>query len=78
MLRIEVSDNGCGIPEEKLKRLQEENVEISKEDRAHIGICGVKKRLNILYGNRAGMEIRSTEEGTAVLIWLPVKRLGGN
>jgi two-component system sensor histidine kinase YesM len=54
---IEVFDNGCGIPQQKIQELYEEIN--SEENSLGIGIKNVASRLILLYGNQFEMEIES-------------------
>lgn len=69
-LRIEVADNGKGMPESLIHQLlsSEEN------DAMHIGIGSVQRRIQILYGKEYGLSIHSDQEGTTVTISLPVQQ----
>ncbi len=61
-LRIEVRDNGVGIPPEKMGELYEEG----------IGISNVNERMKVLYGSAYSLRIQSRPgEGTKVEIELP-------
>lgn len=42
-----------------------------EENGEHIGICNIKNRLNILYGNHARILIRNLENGASVNIRIP-------
>ena len=56
---ISVLDNGSGIPEDKLKTINENlNIGKTKENKS-IGLLNVNKRLKIYYGNESGLEIDS-------------------
>lgn len=71
---IEVEDNGIGIPEEKVKFL-EEMTEL--ETSAHVGIANVRKRIMYLYEGNASMTIKSQYGyGTTIIIELPVRDEG--
>lgn len=75
-LIIEVSDNGKGMDESVAKRLlnmaQEQT---DTNDRAHIGVNSVKRRIRILYGENYGLEIQSAiDAGTVVRLVLPCRR----
>lgn len=63
-----VTDNGPGMPQEQIDRLFQES-----EGQNHaIGLRNVHKRLQILYGDSFGVEIRSApQEGTTVILRLP-------
>ncbi|MNG13794.1 osmolarity sensor protein [compost metagenome] len=74
--RIEVTDNGPGIEEEKLQSLKE----AIEQGRSHpsakgtgVGIVNVSKRLALYYeSNSAGLDISSTvRQGTTVAFEIP-------
>lgn len=71
-LEICVSDNGIGIPPRKLKELRE-GLKEGKADSGHIGIFNTNKRLQLAYGEDAGIWIGSREGwGTMVKVRLSV------
>ena len=62
---IELMDNGCGIPKEKLADL----LDPDKNDR--IGLANTEKRIKLYYGENCGIKIDSVEgEYTRVLYTL--------
>lgn len=68
-LLIEIEDNGLGFPADILNQLEhDEEIEQNGE---HIGICNIKNRLNILYGNHARILIRNLKNGASVNIRIP-------
>ncbi len=80
-LIIEIEDNGKGIPPEKLRELNEnlyhgvDLFDIKEQDNAHIGIgmFNVNELIKLLYGNKYGLKIYSTQNiGTTVQIILPL------
>ena len=62
-VRLEIADNGKGIPKERLKRLLESAAEVG------VGIAGMRERCRELGGS---VEIRSSRKGTAVIVTAPV------
>lgn len=62
-LKLEIKDNGTGIPQERLKRLTE-----SAED-AGVGIAGMRERVRELGGV---LEIQSGSTGTTVRAIVPI------
>jgi PAS domain S-box-containing protein len=62
-VRLEIHDNGHGIPEERLKRLLEGAAEVG------VGIAGMRERFRELGGS---LELRSTRRGTAVILTVPI------
>lgn len=78
-IAIIVSDNGLGIKKDKLEYIQEQlnesdlnHIEIESDDKGHIGVINVQRRIQLLYGKNFGVHIESIEEkGTSVHITLP-------
>lgn len=68
----DVTDNGQGISEEKLREL-EEKLEISDTSSGKsIGLTNVCKRIKMYHGEEYGMTIKSKEgEGTTIRLTLP-------
>ncbi|TVY08657.1 sensor histidine kinase [Paenibacillus cremeus] len=78
-LIIEVADNGPGIEEDVLRRIQEQLEQISSNVDEHygqgdsLGISNVHARLVLKYGNRYGVTLTSFEgRGTVVSLRLPI------
>lgn len=63
-LKLEITDNGNGIPEQRLKSLQ-------SAGKSGVGIAGMRERVRELGGR---MEIRSGKNGTMVSVALPIAR----
>lgn len=74
-VEIKVRDNGIGIENKKLNEIlndQQQNKE--KEERKSLGILNVIKRLKLHYGENL-LRIKSTvNEGTEVIIEIPLKK----
>lgn len=68
---IRVSDNGVGMSQEEIKHALDQD----EDSPVHsIGLVNVHKRLNLLYGDAYGIQIKSIlEEGTTVLLTFPAK-----
>lgn len=64
-LRLEIKDDGRGIPQKRLKSLIEEPAE------AGVGLAGMRERIRELGGS---FEIRSDRAGTTVVVSIPVER----
>ena len=75
-LLISVEDNGIGMSEEKIQELfSEEPVE--KQQNRSIGLLNIHKRMQYLYGEAYGVEIKSEpEKGTIVFLKIPEKEQG--
>lgn len=70
MIYIIVKDDGAGMSEEELMKLKEHVY--CEEEGGSIGLRNVYRRLKLVYGDKAGMEIKSEiGEGTAVTIRVP-------
>lgn len=72
-LIFKVSDNGRGIPAEKIEKMLnlERNVDSSRF--TGIGISNVNERIKLNFGDEFGIKIESTEGiGTTVIISIPV------
>lgn len=72
---IDVSDNGCGMEEEKLK-LVRSNMESHEENSRSIGLYNINQRIRLYYGTDYGVRIHSGPgQGTMVQLVLPYERL---
>lgn len=66
-----ISDDGIGIPPEKLNTLLTEKEERAKSS-GHIGVYNTHRRLQILFGAAYGLNYKSTPgQGTDVEIRIP-------
>ena len=77
---ISISDNGSGIPREKLTELNR-SIRDFKTARYSFGLASINHRISLLYGENYGLTIKSSpENGTTVTIAIPDKKstLGGN
>lgn len=75
---IIVSDDGAGIPTDKLKEIREkladnpEFKDLGRRNRQSIGIKNINSRIQLYYGKTYGISIYSEEhKGTTVVIKLP-------
>lgn len=68
-LVLEVCDNGKGASQAVLDRLLLQEEPQESEDRTHIGIRSIRKRLHILYGSAYGLEMES-EPGNGMIVRL--------
>lgn len=63
-----IKDNGTGFPEKLLEKIEKgESIEV---DGKHIGIMNMKNRLELLYGDKAGITIKNLSQGSQVEIIL--------
>ena len=76
-LVIELYDNGKGFDQDAVEQILEGvNSEKDKNDRSHIGISSIQRRIHYLYGKEYGLQISSSRgEGTIVKVFLPVIKL---
>lgn len=71
-LNIEVSDNGCGIEEDVIEKLNSHDRE---KLRGHIGFFNVDTIIKLYYGNDYGLEAcRLSQGGTMIRIVLPINK----
>lgn len=71
ILNIVVSDDGVGIPEEKLQKIRN-NLKEHLTD-GNYGLYNVSQRIYLHYGDDFGLSIHSTKnEGTSITIKIPV------
>jgi two-component system sensor histidine kinase YesM len=66
---LHIRDNGCGIAVDMLSELRSKLD--NPEERDHVGLPNVHQRLQLHYGLRYGIEIRSGQAGTCVTLRLP-------
>lgn len=73
-LILEVKDNAGGMSRERLEEVRA--IMHSQDNRApHIGLHNLHRRLVLMYGERYGIEVDSTQgEGTAVTFRLPYRK----
>lgn len=72
ILLIEVTDDGCGIPDDILKALNERKREPMK---GHIGVLNVDTILRLTYGEEYGVRfLQAAGQGTRVILRLPARK----
>ena len=73
-LIVSITDNGEGIPADKLEQLlNNSNQEIHQQRFSGIGLSNVSERLKLRYGKDSGLRIASKSgHGTTVELTLPV------
>ncbi|MFV0465367.1 MAG: sensor histidine kinase [Lachnospiraceae bacterium] len=69
-LHISIIDTGNGMPSDVLKKVKLGEV-ISNRTGEHIGIWNIRRRLNMIYGNKAKTTI-SSNEGTGTQVWMQI------
>lgn len=68
-LVIRISDNGYGIPDQVLRAFND------KTTKGRYGLLNVDGRLRSIYGEKYGLLIASSNEGTTVTMRIPPKAL---
>lgn len=69
-VRLQVRDNGPGIPPDKLERLL--SGDVKSDDGSGVGVKNVHERIRLHCGESYGLEIESKlEVGTTVTLWIP-------
>ncbi|HBG17097.1 MAG TPA: hypothetical protein DDW93_09985 [Firmicutes bacterium] len=70
---IRIIDNGAGMKQEMVERILKGQIEPSRVQTSGMGIKNVKERLDLVFGDRYTMEIKShPDEGTEVSIYIPL------
>mgnify|MGYP001945259096 CR=1 FL=1 len=71
---IFVSDNGIGIPHERIQQILADQTPTSRGRFSSIGIANIRQRIRLYYGGDCDLYIHSTPEcGTTVEFCLPLK-----
>ncbi|MDO4261438.1 MAG: sensor histidine kinase [Eubacteriales bacterium] len=71
-IEIIIRDNGVGIPEDLLKRLNEPCADACQEKRDSIGLHNIRERLTLCYGGEEEFELQSAPgAGVSVIIRIP-------
>lgn len=71
MMKIYVTDDGAGMDEETVKRL---NQDMPRESAGHVGLYNVSHIIKLYFGEQYGVTVSVEEEiGTTVMITLPMK-----
>lgn len=73
-LYICVSDNGKGFSSEVLEKIKN-NGKIYYNNRRHVGLQNIKKRLNLIYGEQAAFHLSNMDENFGAIseVWIPLK-----
>ncbi|MDD6811150.1 MAG: sensor histidine kinase [Lachnospiraceae bacterium] len=73
---LTVTDNGVGMEQEELERLQKEITRPCKETESGFGLANVNERIRMNFGMEYGMNIQSKKgEGTSVQVIIPAQRM---
>lgn len=74
-IKIEIIDNGVGIPEEKISKLIIDKETTSKTSFNNIGISNVHERIKLTFGSEYGVSIDSKlNEYTKIIIIIPYQK----
>lgn len=71
---LEVKDNGCGIPEDKLRALEALS-HVNTGETSSIGLPATMRRIQHRYGNEGAFVITSSKQGTTIQLRLPLTDL---
>ena len=70
-IKIDVSDNGPGMTQEKIDYIMHNKV-VSSRRGSGIGVCNVNERIQLIYGKKYGITLSSElDEGTIATITIP-------
>jgi two-component system sensor histidine kinase YesM len=77
MLKISISDNGRGMPEDKLQRLNRRlqgNEDTALWPEKGVGLVNTARRLQVLYGYRARLsaQARTDDDGMTFTLYIPI------
>lgn len=71
-LHIDISDNGCGMELEQVRKLRNSILVRNPEIKASIGLYNINQRIKLCYGSRYGMSISSVPgKGTMISLVIP-------
>ena len=77
MIMISVSDNGTGMPADELEKLILNDFRMSSDERSHLGLYNVTRRLKAFYGDGVRIIVNSLEEcGFEINIQIDLKENG--
>lgn len=75
LMKLEIMDNGAGIPSDILARIMDVSVKNNQNSLTKIGLKNIEDRIKMIYGPAYGLNITSSPGyGTQVTILLPVLR----
>jgi Putative regulator of cell autolysis len=73
-ITFKIVDNGRGIPEKEVIKINEHISSLCNNENESIGILNVNHRIRLVYGNAYGLQINSVEgQGTEVTITIAAK-----
>ncbi|MBD2867862.1 sensor histidine kinase [Paenibacillus arenilitoris] len=72
-VRLSITDNGTGFPEDVLRKLQL-NQPVEKDGNASHGIINVMHRLSLLYGSTASIQFQNAEDGAGATVTIVFPR----
>lgn len=76
-LMISVSDNGAGMPADELEKLILNDFRMSSDERSHLGLYNVTRRLKAFYGDAVRIIVNSLEDcGFEINIQIDLKENG--
>lgn len=70
-IKIIISDSGTGFPPIILEQLQNNQLIVDDHGERHVGIWNLHRRLQLLYPDKAHLEISNTRTGALIEIFLP-------
>lgn len=70
---FEVKDNGPGISPQQLEHIIDLMNSEDIQENKNIGLSNVHRRIKLIYGEKYGVNIESSSEGTVVFITIPIK-----
>lgn len=72
-LTIRITDDGIGMDDETLKRVNMDTDTIQEQNAKHLGVANVRMRLRMLYGEKSLLRFSGAQGGgVCALIFLPV------
>ncbi|MDY3928733.1 MAG: ATP-binding protein [Clostridia bacterium] len=67
-----IIDNGVGMSDENVKKINEKLSDINYTDENHIGLYNINKRIKILFGENYGITVKSQlNKGTEITVKIP-------
>ena len=75
ILSVQVTDDGCGIPPDRLEALRlKVNGELSQVSEGGFGLPNIQKRIQLAYGPSYGISLESEAgRGTCVTLRIPAQ-----